>query len=528
MNTIAENKEESPNKVLFNIFIALSFINILLNILGLPIVKFVYLAQVIVISLMIFTADQGQVFWALAIFSLFEGQGRILWGYNLIFRLIFDILLGGLIVRSIISSKKIINRDVVPNYLIIGIFFHFIWFALELFNPNGAGFIASVATAKIYIFPLLLFFFFQNFPIDLMKVKGQKILLLFNIFLLFTGVIVILQNQMDENFLYGMSPFYQSLFSKFSKFTGTNYRPWGLSFTPGGMSILMYLTLPFLLLFKPSLIAPKNVLQRSGLTLFKWGTISIIGFASFISQVRSATMKYVLILVGFMIFKFIGSRLKFRRVIFTISVFLGVILISPFTSNIVNLDELGLDGALNRYEGLADSSSMANRASFDKFIDVFDTRVDLPFGYGPGMTQSFLPDFEIRRKAHLGIPGFWFWTYDNLFIFLFLELGFGAFIYIFILFSVNLSLVSRVVTLLRWRELTSFAVLSCCTITIFILTVFNWGSVAVTFNPESFFFWFWAGMGFNIYKMTKDKRQKALKEEQLDEAQFDSFRDVSS
>jgi hypothetical protein len=523
MEGIANNADQKTSRSLFSIFIIICFANILFNILGLPAVKYLYLTQTVLLGLLIITSDKTQIFWALALFTLFEGQGRVLWGYNIIFRLIFDILLAGLIIRSSISSKKLINREVVPNYLVIGIFFHFIWFALELFNPNGAGFIAGIATSKIFIFPFLFFFFIQNFPINLMEVKGQKMLLLFNIFLFLTSIIVIIQNQLDENFLYGISENYRSLFSKYSAFTGLVYRPWGLSFIPGGMSVLFYLTIPFLLLFRPSIIVKRNPPLLAFLSLFKWISISSFFFASFVSQVRSATLKMVLIVASFAFLKFIGSRLKFKRGA-TALIFLFVFVLTlPLTSSFLEKQGINIDGALGRYEGLMDSGMLANRANFDTFMDIFDERIELPFGYGVGMTQKFLPDFEERRNKHLDKPKIWFWSNDNLILFLFLELGLGAFIYLFIIVAVNVSLFSRLITLLRWGELTAFSLLACCSMTVFILSVFNWGSVALPFNPESFYYWFWAGTGFNVYKTIRDKRKVQEKNENLDEGEFDSF-----
>lgn len=524
MDIVKPSKEVKGNKIsLFPFFLIFTALNILFNLLGLPYVKFAFLGQTILLAIMIITAEQKLSFWAMVIFSIFEGQGRVVMGYNIVFRLLFDILIGLLVVRAVIGQKKLINREVIPNYLVIGIFLHFIWFLLELFNPNGAGMIPGLVTSKIYIFPFLLFFYFQNFPINLMDNEGQKYLLLFNITLLFSALIVLVQAQHDENFIYAISMNYSNLFASYSKFTGNVFRPWGTSFGPGGMGPLYFLTLPFLLLFKPKIIFPKNPPARATLTLLKWMTFAIIGFASFVGQVRSATLKYFLVFGFFMASKFIGSKLKFKKVVFALMfVFFGL-LTMPFTSKIMDSNNIDITSAVARYEGLAESGFLANRATFDHFMNYFEERVEFPFGYGVGMTAGFLPDFEERRKKHLNIPRHWFWSHDNLFLFLFLELGLGAFIYLFILFSVNLSLVSRWITLLRWRELTAFAIVGACAISVFVITVFNWGAVGIPFNPESFFYWFWAGMGFNIFKLTKDKRANQFTKEEAVDAEFDSF-----
>lgn len=513
---------------LFPIFLFFTLLNILFNLLGLPYVKFAFLGQTIILAIMIISSEQRLTFWALVIFALFEGQGRVIMGYGILFRLLFDILIGLLVIRAVISQKKLINREVIPNYLIIGIFLHFIWFVLELFNPNGAGMIPGLVTSKIYIFPFLLFFYFQNFPVALMDQEGQKFLFVFNIVLLFSALIVLVQAQGDETFIYGISLNYSNLFAKYKNFTGYTYRPWGTSFGPGGMGPLFFLTFPFLLLFKPKFILPKNPPGHAMLVVFKWGTMAIVAFASFVGQVRSATLKLFLVFGLFMACKFIGSKLKFRRIVMGVLLIIIGAVTFPFTSKILESNDINIDSAVARYEGLSESGYLANRATFDLFMNLFEERVEFPFGYGVGMTAGFLPDFEERRKKHVNIPRSWFWAHDNLFLFLFLELGLGAFIYLFILFSVNLSLISRWITLLRWRELTSFGIVSACAICVFVITGFNWGAVGIPFNPESFFYWFWAGMGFNIFKLTKDKRRAQLENESIDDAEFDSFEEEAT
>ena len=176
---------------------------------------------------------------------------------------------------------------------------------------------------------------------------------------------------------------------------------------------------------------------------------------------------------------------------------------ASYFGNIIDVDTDSVTRALDRYEGLAESGLLANRLDFDTFMRVFDEKVELPFGYGLGMTQNFLPDFQARRVKYVDKPAVAFWSNDNLMVFLLLELGLGAFIYLFIVFAVNLSLYSRFVNLLRWRQVSGFTILAACCVTCFVLTIFNWGAVALPFNPESFFFWFWVAMGFNTFKAVK-------------------------
>lgn len=495
----------------FPFFVFLSLINLFLNFLGLPYVKQVYLAQVVVLFFLLFFSQRERGFWALVIFSLFEGQGRVIMGYNIFFRLIFDIVLGVFVLRAIISNKKLINREIVPNYLSIGIILHFIWFIVELFNPNGAGLLPSLITSKIFIFPFLLFFFFLNFPIDINRERGQKYLLLISIFLFLSSALVLFQLQKDQIFLYGISTNYRDLFAKYQNFTDNTFRPWGTSFTPGGMGSLFYMMCPFLVLFEPKKVFTKKSLYTSLVGLLKWVTIFTVLIASFSGQVRSATLKLGLILGLSFFNKFLASRLKAKKLVSFALVILTSIVLFPIFSGRIDIDTSNFDSAIERYEGLADSGFLANRASFGQFMDIFEERVELPFGFGLGMTSNYLPDFEAKRKTLVNIPKTWFWTFDNLFLFLFLELGLGALFYLFILFSVNLSLISRWLTVYRWRALSFFSIVNVCTVTVFVVTIFNWGAKGIPFNPESFYYWFWSGLAFVTFKKSRDERKEKEK-----------------
>lgn len=502
-----DNGEVIKDKIaFFPIFVILSLVNIFLNILGLPYVRQVYVFQVVVLFCVLFFSHRERAFWALVIFSFFEGQGRVLMGYNLFFRLIFDVVVAVFILRAIISNKKLINREVVPNYLTIGILLHFIWFIVQLFNPNAAGFIPSLVTSKIYIFPFLLFFFFLNFPIDIVNQKGQRYLFLINVFLLLMAVIVLVQLQYDEEFLYGISTNYRDLFSDYSKFVGNTYRPWGTSFAPGAMGTIFYQTCPFIILLEPRKLFPNNKFNVLLGSVIKWSTLILVFIASFSGQVRSATLKLALIVVICLFNKFLASKLKAKKIVVGVFVLLLGTMLFPLVSDRVEFNPTNFEKAIDRYEGLADTGFLANRATFSVFMKIYEERVSFPFGFGLGMTSNYLPDFEAKRRTMVGTPKSWFWSHDNLFLFLFLELGIGAFFYLFILFAVNLSLASRWLTLFRWQDLSAFSVVNVSAILVFVLTIFNWGALGIPFNPESFYYWFWSGIGFVTFKRARDMK----------------------
>ncbi len=499
---MTEAKSINSNNVISKsmtwLFYLSSFLNVMMNYLGSPLVKYIYIIQIITLSILCLTEQINKMIWPFVIFSLFEGQGRVVWGYNPIFRLIFDILLVLITLRGMIMTKSFFSKGVVPNSIRLFFILHVLWFCLELVNPNGAGVFASLATAKYYVFPILLFFLFLNFPPDFNSKHSQKSILLFFIFTLFLAGLTIVQNIEGDVFMDSISMNYKTLFPAYDRFRGTTFRPWGTTFVPGGMGVYYFLSCGLLFLLKPKLISSKMAVQA----LIKLSIIfgfCLILYSSFIGQVRSATLKLFAVILIFYFFKFISSRAK---AIWIIGTSLVISLFLTFGSesfhSILSDDASNLE-ALNRWEGLTDSDITSHRAGFNEILYHLEKRVELPFGYGPGMTQSFLPAFAQRRAQYYDRPQWYFWSMDNLIAFLFLELGIGALFYIFLIFSVNTSLFSMMVILLRRREFELFSMVSLSFTMIFIITIFAWGSVSIPFNPVSFYFWFWASLGISHY-----------------------------
>ncbi len=482
-----------------------TFFNLGANFLGSPLVKYCYLLQLITITGLCFVEKIEKILWPFIIFSLFEGQGRVLWGYNPIFRLIFDILLALISLRGIIQTKSFFSRGIVPGSIRLFFILHLVWFCLELFNPNGAGFLPSLATAKYYIFPMLLFFLFLNFPPKLKEKEVQRNLILFFIILTSLAGLTLVQNIYRDPFMDGMSINYRVLFPSYSRFRGPTFRPWGTTFAPGGMGIYYFLSYGLTYLIRPQMIA-KTIAMRSLIRLgLLMGTLVIL-LSSFIGQVRSATLKLIGVMVIFTFLRFLATKLKAKWATIGVFCVIGIISISSMSSlNRYLPAEFDISKAVERWEGLASSGVGSHRAGFSEVLSNLEVRSEFPFGYGPGMTQSFLPAFAKRREQFVDRPLWYFWSMDNLLAFLILELGAGALFYIFLILSVNTSLLGMMINLLRRKEYEAYKVVSLSFSMVFVITIFAWGAVSIPFNPISFFFWFWAALGMAYYKRSKFK-----------------------
>lgn len=508
-----KNKEEGKitgpiSRAFFGLFLLMTVANLLCNFLALPIVKYIYVIQAASVFVLAFVSPISRLIYIFLILSLFEGQGRVLWGYNPLFRLLFDILLGILVLRAMIIKKNFFSRDVVSGHIRGFFFLHIIWFFLELFNPNGAGVFASLATAKFYIFPLLLFFLFLNNPIRFNDRKSQFLIFYVYLVLVSIAILTIVQNIYGADFMDSVSPYYSSLFPKYKIFRGDLFRPWGTTFVPGGMGVLYFLMIGFFFVIRPGLMS-KNLGIQVLLNSSKWLGLLLIFFSSFIGQVRSATLKMLGIMLIFVFLKFIGSRVKARwAMIGLVSLILGGGFLSTNLSVLLP-EEANIESALNRWDGLSSSKITDHRAGLSELLDNLAERVEMPFGFGMGMTQSFLPAYQARRDQYIHKPNWWFWTMDNLWAFLILELGVGAIFYMGLILGLNLSLFSMLFTVYKWRDNEAFTMLVLSFTLVSVVTLFSWGAVNIPFNPVSFFYWMWAALGFNAFRDAKKRRRMA-------------------
>ncbi len=509
-------KEERPlANIFFLLFFLISLLNLGFNFLGSPAVKFIYLAQVILVFFSLFLGKRENYIWIFILFSIFEGQGRILWSYNPFFRLVFDIFLALMVVKELTRTKKILDREIIPKYLIILISIHLIWFFIEVFNPMGPDIFTSLATSKYYIFPLFLFFLFKSTRFDFSDPHFQKNLQDCLLIIFLVSGLVVFQTFQGEELLFGISMNYLNLQPKFLKFIGNNFRPWGTSFIYGGMGTLFYCSVALILLYNPKTIYRQKHIKVVAGKVFKWGGLGLLFYASFLGQVRSATLKTAGIVLLFFAFKFLGSRVKARLAITLLMSSLvlgGGVYFSSGDSYVAqsSYSDGEVNKAVERWEGMLDGNISSHRAGLDIFLDTLSNKVEFPLGYGLGMTQSFLPGFEQRRRQLPNIHPTTFWHLDNLIVFLFLEIGIGAFFYLAIIGAVLISLFSRMFTLLKWQEMTAFTVLTACCSSTLVIVFFNWGAVSLPFNPESFYFWLWSALGFSTFYFTKKRRRERI------------------
>lgn len=467
----------------------------LLNFTASPILKESYLFLLCMHFSIIILFTPEEAIPAMLALSFVEGQGRVMWGYNPAFRIVFDICLMIICMKIIILRRRMLSTSIIPLPVRALIFCHFCWWSLELLNFTGAGFFASIATAKFYIFPFILFFAFSLLDLTDKEFLDRKVAFIVTALIIVSTILCIYQMSEGERIMAKISGNYVALFEKYKEFTAGRFRPWGTTHNPGGQSIYIYLTVGFIFI----------CLGHIGGKLKHFLFLIIMGlswFTLFINNVRSAFIKHILIFIGCSIIYFLSSKRKFmsfRNSI--IAVMVGVVFI---TFNLKKFDsvieELNLQNAVNRIKALDSKGGVTSqRGGFKKFYHHVSLAVDWPFGFGPGMTTGYLPQFEARRQKIIGIPDYHFWAGDNLLLFLFLEMGIGGFFYLAIMI-LNLGFLAQMSFKLYQRDQKqAFQIVGICFVSVLVITIGQWGAVGLPFNPESLYYWLWVAIGYCEY-----------------------------
>jgi hypothetical protein len=429
---------------------------------------------------------------ALICFAFVEGQGRVLWGYNPFFRIVFDLYSLLFILKVAGQNKRYIMKEKIHSLTYIAFILHIFWFTLNLFNPSGAGFFYAFAAAKYYVFPILLFFSFLSFDQFKEVAFLQRIGFYVVSLTVLTSALCFYQMSEGEKSVIGISLNYTQLFEKYKVFTEAFFRPWGTSFVAGGMSVILFLTLGFVFLFFSMKGRVYNVFIFLIVVTSSWFTL-------FICQVRSAMMKHVFIFVALCFTYVLTARHRARYM--SLAIIGSVCLFFIFQSFIDKFSllekSMNLDYTVRRYESLitGKKSKKNEREGFTVVSNRIFNDTSWPFGFGPGMLTSFIPEYEQRRAELTTVDPVRFWASDNLFLFLFLEMGIGAIFYIVMTISVPLVVIYNLIHNFKsishvHRRLSLMSV-------IIMLVIYsgNWGAIGLCFNPESFFFWLWAAIG---------------------------------
>ena len=490
------------SKIIYALY-ALYFI---LNITGSPLIPYLYVIIAIAVALKIITSPFEIGIYSLILFSFIEGQGRVVLGYNVVARAALDILIMLIFFKALVSHKSLFVQKYLPQFMKLMIAFHFLWWVAELFHPLGLPPWFSVLTARYYVMPLFLFTLALNIDITENNSNFNNFCIAVIFFYIAQIIISYVQFFGGSDFLNNISINYTTLFEKFSRFQGKTFRAFGTSFVPGGYVTHLFLGTPLLLLIKQ---------DKAWYKYFILPLIIIAAWAAFfLSGVRSAWIKNLMIIYGSLIFLFLKNRFKFKasiKMILTFILFVGLsALIIPniqlkntnydLTGKIArvmqllsNSEEVHVGG-----ETIAVRQKKKHRIDLDDFMQLL-LKTELPFGTGPGMGGVNVPGVAEAKAQRIDKDLNFFWTGDNLYVFLIFELGLGAFFIIMVIFTLPFYFLKGAISALKTRNTEFAKILGICFIFTITVIIGNWGAVGILLAPESLFFWFISGIGIRQY-----------------------------
>jgi len=483
-NTNAVN--QAASKKLSKLFIILFILHFILNFLGLGVLQYLYAIELMVFIAMIFLMDPTEVLPYFFPLLMIEGQGRVLWSYNAVFRIIFDVLLLLMAFRIFYSKKRIIDVKAIPNYVYLLIFFHFVWYAIQLFNPNAVGPVGVIAASKAYIVPFIIFLsFLANDGLS----KKENLAKIRNLLLITLGLesaLVIYQFGQGDTFITALHPYYATIIG--DAFTGLLYRSFGTTHLPGSYAIYITLFIPLIFIDPP---------KKKLYILFQVIVIGLSLYAIFLSQVRSSFIKTALIISVISIGIFLRGENKFKKLVKLLAVIgVSTVLYNSISFNIGETDDK-YKSALVRFYSIFDSRTLTeSREGPSKAISYILTKLeDAPLGLGPGRTgaASGLNKEAIKNDPIFGVAESWAW--DNLFISLSIDFGIGMVFYMLIILLLPLKLLNHCIRAFLNNN-PIFPTLWVTSISSIIILLGNWGAIGLPYNPESFCFWFFIALGF--------------------------------
>jgi hypothetical protein len=496
-----KNSKKSSNFLLFihSINILLLILNFIINILGNPILKYVYFAQVIFIVLTVIIFDFEEVLFEIMILFFIEGQGRILWDYQSWARVIFDLITFLSIAKIFIFKKKIYEKNNLPWPVILLITLHFSWYIIQLFNIYSASIFGAVAASKIYIFPILFFLAIMLSNTNANSKEFKQVLNLFIFILILEIILNYYQIILKQSHLLGISRYYYKAMSN-GIFTDILFRPFATTPHPGGLSIFLFLTVGFLYLKKFSFKA----------SIFKLVLMLGSCFSIITCQVRSAMVKYLMIVGLIQLGKMLYERFILATILPVFIILIGLIVGGNiFFSNTESSGDQNLDYAKTRISSLGDVNKIkSDRLNPGNFGRIASNRImEYPLGLGPGMTGAAASLNKEELAFNPLINKNLLWTFDNLFISLIIDLGIGSIFYILLIFSIPIYFLRYLLVFYSKKSEDNYRILLICASTLVVILIGNWGAIGLTYNPESFIFWFFSALGFKTignYKNAKD------------------------
>lgn len=444
--------------------------------------------------------------WSIRILFIyigFEGFAKIISSYNPIVHVGGDLLIVALCSKTLLlmTLGRLQKPEVFPPLTVLfGL--HAFWYLVTLMNPYSLGIFPSLAASKLYITPLFLYFFAFYLCKDKREIKIiMTIWVCVTMIHTFVGLYQFTQGPQS---VLNLHPGYASTLKKY---TGTAFRPVGLTNLPGAPAIYIFLSTSFLLYFS---LTAKNFIFRVLLFLAvpTWITLTLL------CQIRSALLKSILaviIVLGFYLYKNFSqfSKKSLQRiaigVLATIALFFSV----PQVLKTVETALPDATGAFERSFSLFeyDKISKARHSTLDRFIK-YASRV--PFGAGLSRIGAAGGKFRHLVNSPDDPFGNVFFA-DNFWIATVIDLGIpGMTLITILIFTILIRGVSHVRNLWPIED----QLLHICLLAGLLASgIGMYGAEAMLYNPEAAFFWFFSGALIRLHTNSKELKKQYFEKE---------------
>lgn len=433
---------------------------------------------------------------ALLFYVGIEGAAKLVSRYHPIVHVGFDLLFVALSLRVLLTqltARSRITEFEPPLWRIFAV--HFGWFFVVFLNPYAVSLLASVAAAKLYVIPPLLFFYGFYLCNSIRRVEQFLAVWIFVAFL--NTVTSFQQAAIGPASVLSLSPSYGEVLERFR---GYPFRPFGLTSNPGVPALFPFLTGPAVVYFS----------IFTNITLIRVAMLSLLGAfvpLQLLCQVKSALIKFIFGQLVFLPIAFYRFRSSFHFSLKKVSISI-VALAVVVTYVIPRINESLI------------SSNQENAKAFDRTLRAFDFTVmskartgafqrfmlyaeSAPFGAG----LSRIGPAVYRFKTEISENAFFRDTYffsDNLFVQFVIDLGIpGTF---FIVTIIGCILWQMFVFLRMPLDNRTYLLGVALMASSLSSLIGAYGAEPVLYNPEGPYFWFFAGALFRMAKPNFDRK----------------------
>jgi hypothetical protein len=431
--------------------------------------------------------------WALCLFFsylTFEGILKLLSGYHPVVHIGADIVLwtmvGYWILHAVLRHEAAVPR--VPMFTVLVL--HTAWIILLVFSPYTANLFVGVASLKIHLSMIPLYFL--GFAIAEDRTAPRWFMYVLCAVWTGTFAVTVLQYIGGPNSLFDLGAIYMTRLAGFHE-----WRPFGTTALPGGQAVFAFLALPFAL----ALVLRGD--YRLGHPLVLAVIVSSLAtfFVSGVRQLFLGSLIIVIVMVGLQV---MTGRAR------AIGALVTVIMIGSVT--FVGIREFAVPRAQQALADAVDTPEIwMERNVVDRFLTLFelgtyraarsegvalvwDRVTAYPFGAGLGRTGSAAGALQeqLTQDPMGRMIQEQYGFQDNFFAAMLVETGIPGTVMLtsmlvaFIIISIRLAL--------RGVQQTDRGLGALSAGYLVAMLVMSWGSQPLMSNPTLAFFWFLAGL----------------------------------